>query len=151
MTPFFKKKTTKIVSAVVAIIIVLLVAVLFFYPLNRESDSYYMAHIEAIEFPQDVNVIASQVTETDVYGIHVLAEKVIETGLSIEEVCEIVKASPNGEHIGVYQLYDEPGYDILWDDYSDIVKSIKGKTKEGMNYYLLNEHTPYGSLHWDNE
>lgn len=110
-----------------------------------------MAHIEAIEFPQNVNVIAWQVSDSDVYGIHILAEKVIETELSYEEICEIVKTSTNGEHIGVYQLYDVPGYDIMWDDYSNIVDTIDGKTKEGMNYYLLNEHTPYGSIHWDNE
>ena len=57
--------------------------------------------------------------------------------------------SPNGKNIHVFQLlFKEDGSAELleWDDYSLDGESIEGETKEGMNYYLLNESTPYGSV-----
>ena len=114
------------------------------------KDVYYMLHINSIAFPEDVIVLDSQVSTSDVYGWHVLAEETIETTLSWDDVKAIVANSPKGEKINVFPIYfkENGETEILeWDDYStNLVDSLDNKSKEGMNYYLLNEHTQYGSF-----
>ena len=123
--------------------------VIFNNPIIIKSDRYYMEHINAIEFPTNVNVIRTEVSSSDVYGTHILAEEIIETDLSREDIIKIVKQSPNGKNINVFELYfkeDGSAEMIEWDDYTLDGKAIEGETKEGMNYYLLNESTPYGTV-----
>lgn len=113
-------------------------------------NTYYMAHIKSITFPEDVIVLDSQVSTSAVYGWHVLAEEIIETTLSWDNVSAIVANSPKGEKINVFPIYfkENGETEILeWDDYStNLVDSLDNKSKEGMNYYLINEHTQYGSF-----
>jgi hypothetical protein len=130
----------------IIISVILLFAVVFIF-LSVFKDKYYMSHINAISFPDDVRVVEVQVSTSDVYGMHVLAEEIIETDLSIDEVSDIVKSSSHGENINVFEIeFDENGKVIplfnKWDDYGTWVDSFTGNN-EGKHYYLLNESTPY--------
>lgn len=131
----------------IIISVILLFAVVFIF-LSVFKDKYYMSHINAIAFPDVVRVVEVQVSTSDVYGMHFLAEEIIETDLSIDEVSDIVQKSPHGENIHVFEIkFDENG-DVIplfeqWDDYGIWVDELKLTPKEGSHYYLLNESTPY--------
>ena len=146
-------KKKYIIIPIVTIFIILIC--LFFWiiilnqPIIIKGTGYYMEHINGIEFPDNVSVMKTKVSTSDVYGTHVLAEEIIETDLSREEILELINTSPKGKNIRVFPLYfrEDGSAELLeWDDYSLSGKSIEGETKEGMNYYLLNESTPYGSV-----
>ena len=146
-----KKKYIVISSVTILVILICLFIwiVIFNQPIIIKGDGYYMEHINGIEFPDNVSVIKTEVSSSDVYGTHVLAEAIIETDLSWEEIREIIDESINGKNIHVFPLYfkEDGSAELLeWDDYSLDGESIEGETKEGMNYYLLNESTPYGSV-----
>lgn len=146
-----KKKYIVISSVTILVILICLFVwiVIFNQPIIIKGDGYYMEHINGIEFPDNVSVIKTEVSSSDVYGTHVLAEAIIETDLSWEEIREIIDESPNGKNIHVFQLFfkEDGSAELLeWDDYSLNGESVEGETKEGMNYYLLNESTPYGSV-----
>ena len=106
-----KKRIKKkyIIIPIVTIFIILIC--LFFWiiilnqPIIIKGTGYYMEHINGIEFPNNVSVIKTKVSSSDVYGTHVLAEEIIETDLSWEEIREIIDESPNGKYIHVFQLF----------------------------------------------
>ena len=146
-----KKKYIVITSVTILVILICLFIwiVIFNQPIIIKGDGYYMEHINSIEFPNNVSIMKTEVSSSDVHGTHVLAEAIIETDLSWEEIRGIINESPNGKNIHVFQLvFREDGSAELleWDDYFLDGESIEGETKEGMNYYLLNESTPYGSV-----
>ena len=107
-----------------------------------------MSHIDEIDFSNEVLILKKQVSISDVYGLHFLAEEIIETELSWNEINAMVRKSPHGKTINLFYIsFSDNGQTqtIEWDDYSSrLVHSIDGKAKEEKNYYLLNEHTPYG-------
>ena len=146
-----KKKYIVITSVTILVILICLFIwiVIFNQPIIIKGDGYYMEHINSIEFPDNVSIMKTEVSSSDVHGTHVLAEAIIETDLSWEEIRGIINESPNGKNIHVFQLvFREDGSAELleWDDYFLDGESIEGETKEGMNYYLLSESTPYGSV-----
>lgn len=146
MRPDKIKKRNMVIFAIVVLLIMSIASVKLFF-LN---ETYYMAHIHGIPFSDNVKVIKTSVSLSDVYGIHVLAEEIIETKLSWDEVKAIIGESEYGENIRALPIcIDDDGRVQIpeYDDYSTgLVKSIEGEIKEGMNYYLINEHTPYASI-----
>ena len=143
-----KKKSIKLIGLMVLLIVLFVVLIVLTEILGNK---YYMSHINAIQFPDNVTVLKTQVSSTNVYGTHILAEEIIETELSEEEVEKIVAASPKGTRIVVFPLFfEDDGSAVMleWDDYMLDGTAIEGETKEGMNYYLLTEHTPYGTVFW---
>ena len=128
------------------IITVILVIAVVFIGLYLFKDKYYMSHINAISFPDEVKTLEEQVSTSDVYGKHVLAEEIIETELSFDEVSAFVQNSPHGANIHVFEIeFDENGkvMPLEWDDYGTWVDTFKGSNEEGVHFYLLNESTPY--------
>lgn len=105
--------------------------------------AYYMSHINCIDLPENVHIVKKEVSFSDVYGWHVLAEEIIETDLSWQDIRDIIDLSPYGKHI---LLFDIDHDYIEWDDYHLSYTDIDGKKRDGMNYFLINEHTPYGKL-----
>lgn len=141
------KKALIVILSVMAVLIIGIIIIKF----AVFTDNYYMSHINGINFPENVTVLNTRVSKSDIYGVHMLAEEVIETALSWEEVKEIVPASEKGENIHVLPVYvDQQGKaQVEYDDYSiELVRSIEGKAKNGMNYYLLSETTEYASMFW---
>lgn len=146
-----KKKYIVIPSVTIPVVLIGLFIwiVIFNQPIIIKGDGYYMEHINSIEFSDNVRVMKTEVSSSDVYGTHVLAEAIIETDLSREEIREIIDESLHGKNIKVFQLFfkeDGSAESLEWDDYFLDGESIEGETKEGLNYYLLNESTPYGSV-----
>ena len=129
-----------------ALFIVIAILITVFFAVN----AYYMNHISHIAFPKGVKILKKQVSYSDVCGDHILSEELIETKLSHEEIRSIVNSSPYGKDIHVFAIgFDENRRSCYldWDDYSIyLVKKLDGKNKDDMNYYLLNEATPYGQL-----
>ena len=99
-----KKKYIVIPSVTILVILICLFIwiVIFNQPIIIKGDGYYMEHINGIEFPDNVSVIKTEVSSSDVYGTHVLAEAIIETDLSWEEIRKIIDKSPNGKNIHVF-------------------------------------------------
>lgn len=142
---FRKLKNRHIVISAIIFFTIMIIMIFIFF-----NDTYYMAHINSIDFPEEVTVVKTQVSTSHVYGIHVLAEEIIETRLSWDEIRTIINDSPYGKDIHLFYIpFKDDGKteNLEWDDYSiELVQSIDGKAKEGMNYYLINEHTPYATF-----
>ena len=76
------------------------------------------------------------------------AEKVVESELEYEQLKEYIEDNNKNDNIQIFLIYKESNrYVVWWDDYSiSLVNSIDGIEKEGMNYYLITNNTPYGSF-----
>ncbi len=68
--------------------------------------------------------------------------------LEYEQLKEYIEDNNKNDNIQIYLIYKESNrYVVWWDDYSiSLVNSIDGIEKEGMNYYLITNNTPYGSF-----
>lgn len=130
-----KKRAIRIVLiSIVAIAVILVFA----------FQSYYYSKINDIKLPEGTRTIKVEVSISDVYGYHVCAEKLVETALSYDELSKFIRENNKEENVQIFQVIkDGNGYEIEWDDYSINPNCIKGKEKEGMNYYLITNNTPY--------
>lgn len=110
--------------------------------------SYYYLKISKVNLPEDANTIKTKISVSDIYGYHVCAEKVVESELDHEQFIIFIRENNADDNIHVYLIYKENNRYVVWlDDYSvSLVNSIEGIEKEGMNYYLITNNTPYGSL-----
>lgn len=132
----------KRIIRIVLISIVAIVGILVF-----AFKSYYYSKINDIKLPEGTRTIKVEVSISDVYGYHVCAEKIVETALSLDELSKFISENNKEEHVNIFLVIKEgSGYQIEWDDYSINPNCIKGKEKEGMNYYLITNNTPYCSL-----
>lgn len=68
--------------------------------------------------------------------------------LEYEQLKEYIEDNNKNDNIQIFLIYKESNrYVVWWDDYSiSLVNSIDGIEKEGMNYYLITNNTPYGSF-----
>lgn len=110
--------------------------------------SYYYLKISKVNLPEDANTIKTKISVSDIYGYHVCAEKVVESELDHEQFITYIRESNSDDNIHVYSIYKENSRYAVWlDDYSvSLVNSIAGKEKDGMNYYLITNNSPYGSF-----
>lgn len=135
-----KKKMFKVAVIVVIIVVGFIV---------RACHSYYYSKISDIELPEGTRTIKVHVGISDIYGLHVCAEKIIETPLSCEEVAQYINENNRDENIHIFSIFEYKDiYDIEWDDYLIDLDCIKEIEKEGMNYYLITNNTQYGSLRY---
>lgn len=127
---------------IVLIIVLVLVGVIFLFR------SYYYLKISKVKLPEDANTIKTQISVSDTYGYHVCAEKVVESELEYEQFVTFIRENNSDDNIHVYSIYKENSRYAVWlDDYSvSLVNSIAGKEKDGMNYYLITNNSPYGSF-----
>ena len=132
---------TKILSKV---LIIVLIAVVVFWG----AGLYYYLPISNIKLPDDAKTIKMEIYISDIYGLHVCAEKVGESELEYEQLKEHIEDNNKNDNIQIFLIYKESNrYVVWWDDYSiSLVNSIDGIEKEGMNYYLITNNTPYGSF-----
>ena len=132
---------TKILSKV---LIIVLIAVVVFWG----AGLYYYLPISNIKLPDDAKTIKMEIYISDIYGLHVCAEKVVESELEYEQLKEYIEDNNKNDNIQIFLIYKESNrYVVWWDDYSiSLVNSIDGIEKEGMNYYPITNNTPYGSF-----
>jgi len=104
--------------------------------------------ISKVKLPEEANTIKTQISVSDIYGYHICAEKVVESELECEKFMTFIRENNMDDNIHVYLIYVEDNRYVVWgDDYStSLVNSIAGIEKEGLNYYLITNNTPYGSL-----
>ena len=109
---------------------------------------YYYLKISKVKLPEDANTIKTQISVSDTYGYHVCAEKVVESELENEQFVMFIRENNSDDNIHVYSIYKENSRYAVWlDDYNvSLVNSIAGKEKDGMNYYLITNNSPYGSF-----
>lgn len=133
-----KKKILNIVLLCVLIVVVVFLG----------GRLYYYLQINNIKLPDDAKTLKMEIYVSDIYGSHVCAEKVVESELEYEQFKEYIKDNNKNDNIQIYSIYKESDrYVVGWDDYStSLVNSIEGIEKEGMNYYLITNNTPYGSF-----
>ena len=133
-------KIKKIIKIVLVSIVAMVVIVVFAFK------SYYYSKINNIKLPEGTRTIKVEISISDVYGYHVCAEKIVETALSWDELSKFVIENNKEENVHIFSIMkDKSGYQIEWDDYGIDPDWIKGKEKEGMNYYLITNNTPYFS------
>lgn len=126
------------------VLIALLSVVVVFFSIK----SYYYFKISSVKLPDGTKTIKMQTYVSDIYGTHVCAEKVVESELDYEQFIKCIREINTDDNIKIYPVYKEGSkYSVWHDDYSvSLVNSIADREKEGKNYYLITNNTPYGSL-----
>lgn len=111
-------------------------------------NSYYYFRISSVKLPDGAKTIKTRIYVSDIYGYHVCAEKVVESELDYEQFIKCVREINKDDNIKIYSIYKEGNkYSVWCDDYSvSLVNSMAGTEKEGKNYYLITNNTPYGSF-----
>lgn len=128
--------------------IVILIALVIVVVACFSIRSYYYLRISGVKLPDGAKTIKTQTYVSDIYGYHVCAEKVVESESDYEQFINYVREINKNDNIKIYPIYKEGNrYVVWWDDYNvSLVNSIAGNEKEGKNYYLITNNTPYGSL-----
>ena len=108
----------------------------------------YYFRISSVKLPEGTKTIKMQTYVSDIYGYHVCAEKVEESELDYEQFIKCIREINTDDNIKIYPVYKEGSkYSVWHDDYGVLlVNSIADREKEGKNYYLIPNNTPYGSL-----
>lgn len=139
------KKILVTIGVGAAVLFVLLMALP--YAINL----LYYSKINNVMIPENAVAVASKVSMSDIYGVHICAEMVVASELEYNAFVKFIDDYNEDKNICIYEIYDDGGRYVVWfDDYNTaLVNSIAGKEQEGMHYYLITNNTPYGSFFYE--
>ena len=140
-----KKRKNKKIVAVVCVSVFIITQVIVIRILKQP----YLQRINSVVLPSDSQTIKTKVSLSDVYGIHVCAEKVICTQLAMSELEQFIKENNSKEVADSVFLIpvDKKSKSIAWDDYNINIERLD-LSQQG-NYFYLSWNTPYCQLSYD--
>ena len=130
------KKENRIIIIVLAIILTPIILCISLY-------LSIVFRMNAVNFPEGTEIIETKISASDIYGWHILCEKLVCSDMDFDCFSEYVIGTSDSD-TSVFLVYENNGiYEIEWDDWGIDLNCIKGKEKKDLYYYLIQVTLPH--------